>query len=201
MFPSSSPTCLLISRVIMASTQPTAYGEPQDIATREVIRAMRTPRRGRSLVVVLLLFLAAPAWAEVCQGGAISRSQLAEYATHATLTPDEQATALATHLPYGQPACPKLLPGRIAPDIRFSPGNRKLEGGYQHQARRAIGVWTSEDVPYCRRRCDLGGLQQQTFHRRKNPLVRGPGGSVETESGPTPPRPGSPPRPRRRHRP
>ncbi len=64
------------------------------------------------LALSLVLLLSGLAWAEVCKGSKIPRAELREYDAHAELTPAEQAAALRTHLPWGQPACPKLLPSQ-----------------------------------------------------------------------------------------
>ena len=72
----------------------------------------KTSVRSPTLLLLALLLLAAPAFAEVCKGSRVPRAELAHYDGEATLAPQEIETALNTHLPYGQPACPKLLPGR-----------------------------------------------------------------------------------------
>ena len=63
-------------------------------------------------VLVFLLSLLTAASAEVCKGSKVPRALLADYDAQASLSVADQETALQTHLPYGQPACPKLLPQR-----------------------------------------------------------------------------------------
>jgi endonuclease G len=73
------------------------------------------PQRARFvciLLVGLLLFSVDAALAEVCKGSKVPKAELRRYDAHATLSQQETEAALATHLPYGQPACPKLLPGQ-----------------------------------------------------------------------------------------
>ena len=67
----------------------------------------------RKLVLFFLLLLIHwPAFAEVCKGSRVPKAELRRYDATARLSQREAETALATHLPYGQPACPTLLPGR-----------------------------------------------------------------------------------------
>lgn len=74
---------------------------------------MRTSKQARRLfVAVFLLTVASSAWAEVCKGSKVPRTELAENDAQAVLSQDEQGDALQTHLPFGQPACPHLLPER-----------------------------------------------------------------------------------------
>jgi endonuclease G, mitochondrial len=71
--------------------------------------------RPRAIVgwgLILFLSLLASASAEVCKGSKVPKTELRRYDAKATLSRQEAETSLATHLPYGQPACPKLLPGR-----------------------------------------------------------------------------------------
>ena len=67
-------------------------------------------RRWPMLIIVLMLLLAAPTWAEVCKGSKIPRAELQGYDAQAVLSAADQESALRTHLPWGQVACPKLLP-------------------------------------------------------------------------------------------
>jgi DNA/RNA endonuclease G (NUC1) len=69
-------------------------------------------RLGRSLVVVVLLLLTGPAWAEVCKGSGVPKAELRRYDAKVTISQRDVEAALATHLPWGQPACPTLLPNR-----------------------------------------------------------------------------------------
>jgi endonuclease G len=73
---------------------------------------MPGPRLGRCLVLVILVCLGGPAWAEVCKNNRIPKAKLRGYDAEATLSQREVEAALASHLPWGQPACPKLLPSR-----------------------------------------------------------------------------------------
>ena len=60
-------------------------------------------------VAVLILF-SGTTWAEVCKGSKVPKAALGKYDAQVVLSPDDEATAIQTHLPYGQPACPRLLP-------------------------------------------------------------------------------------------
>lgn len=64
------------------------------------------------VLLVMLLLWAGAAWAEVCKGSKVPKAELRRYDAKATLSHREIETAFATHLPYGQPACPRLLTGR-----------------------------------------------------------------------------------------
>ena len=74
---------------------------------------MRTAGVIRSALFLLLLLIGANGWSEVCKGSKIPAAELREYDAQADLSPDDQAVALQTHLPFGTPACPRLLPGLI----------------------------------------------------------------------------------------
>jgi DNA/RNA endonuclease G (NUC1) len=63
-------------------------------------------------LILLLLCLLPSAWAEVCKGSKVPKDERDQYDAQATLTQEEATQALQPHLPYGQPACPSLLPGR-----------------------------------------------------------------------------------------
>ena len=63
-----------------------------------------------SATIVLLSLALSPSWAEVCKGSKVPKADLAQYDAQAVLSPANQEAALQTHLPYGQPSCPKLLP-------------------------------------------------------------------------------------------
>jgi len=67
-------------------------------------------RRWPILIGLLVVLLAAAASAEVCRGSKIPAAELREYDAQAELTPAAQDAALRTHLPWGQPACSRLLP-------------------------------------------------------------------------------------------
>jgi endonuclease G len=68
-------------------------------------------RGGQPLVILALLsILAGTAWAEICKGNKVLRAKLAEYDAKVTLSATERDAALQTHLPWGTPACPTLLP-------------------------------------------------------------------------------------------
>jgi len=64
------------------------------------------------LLLGLLPFSMDAALAELCKGSKVPKAELRQYDAQATLSQQEAEAALTTHLPYGQPACPKLLPGR-----------------------------------------------------------------------------------------
>jgi len=74
---------------------------------------MRT--RSRTILgwtlLLLLAFLTA-ASAEVCKGSKVPKADLALYDAQVTLSATDRETTLQTHLPYGPPNCPKLLPQR-----------------------------------------------------------------------------------------
>jgi len=89
---------------------------------------MRHPRWPMLSALVLLLFTA-PTRAEVCKGSKIPAATLRDYDAQATLSPDAQQTALTIHLPWGQPACPKLLPS-VAYVVCYDPAAK-------------IAVWAS----------------------------------------------------------
>jgi DNA/RNA endonuclease G (NUC1) len=63
-------------------------------------------------VLALLLLWAGAACAEVCKGSKVPKAELRRYDATAALSQREAETALATHLPWGRPSCPTLLPGR-----------------------------------------------------------------------------------------
>ncbi len=66
----------------------------------------------RLVTLALLILLTGTAWAEVCKGSKVPKAELQRYDAQATLSAADAELALRTHLPWGQPACPKLLPGR-----------------------------------------------------------------------------------------
>jgi hypothetical protein len=69
-------------------------------------------RSVQALLIGLLLLCGNSAWAEVCKGSRVPKADLAQYDAKTILSPADQDTALQTHLPYGPPNCPKLLPQR-----------------------------------------------------------------------------------------
>lgn len=74
---------------------------------------MVTLRKSSSAVAIgLLLLFTGAAWAEVCKGSKVPKAEREQYDAQATLSPAEEQQAIQTHLPWGQPACPKLLPNR-----------------------------------------------------------------------------------------
>ena len=69
--------------------------------------------RSRPLLVLgLLVAFASPAWAEVCNGSKVKKADLTVYDQAVVLSQAESDQAIQTHLPYGTPQCPKLLPHR-----------------------------------------------------------------------------------------
>lgn len=68
--------------------------------------------RWRCLPLLMLLLLTGYAWAEVCKGSKVPKADLAHYDAQAILSPADRDAALQTHLPYGQPACHRLLSQR-----------------------------------------------------------------------------------------
>ena len=70
---------------------------------------MRRLGRIRSFHVVFLVLLACSAWAEVCKGNKVPRAELAQYDADLVLSSGDREAILQTHLPWGEPACPKVL--------------------------------------------------------------------------------------------
>src|SRR5437879_6906990 len=69
--------------------------------------------RSRPLLVLgLLVVFASPAWAEVCKGSKVKKADLTVYDQAVILSQAENDQAIQTHLPYGTPQCPRLLPHR-----------------------------------------------------------------------------------------
>ena len=64
-------------------------------------------------LVVLLLLWAGAAWAEVCKGSKVPKAELRRYDAQATLSSQDTATALATHLPGAS-----LLPPQTPTSLR-----------------------------------------------------------------------------------
>jgi DNA/RNA endonuclease G (NUC1) len=64
------------------------------------------------VILALLLLFAGSAWAEICDLKNVSRADLPQYDARVRLSPSERDAAIKTHLPWGEPACPKLLPNR-----------------------------------------------------------------------------------------
>src|ERR1700682_3593956 len=62
--------------------------------------------------LVFLALLTGSAAAEVCKGSKVKQADLAQFDQGVNLSQVEVDTALETHLPFGQPACPRLLPQR-----------------------------------------------------------------------------------------
>lgn len=74
---------------------------------------MERPKRVRHLAALVLLFLfAGSAWAEVFKGSKVPKAEREQYDAQTTLSPTKAELALKTHLPWGQPTCPNLLPSR-----------------------------------------------------------------------------------------
>lgn len=98
-------------------------------------------RRIRHLfITVLLLAFAGSAWAEVCKGSKVPRAKLAEYDAQASLSATEREAALQTHLPWGAPACPTLLPHQ-AYIVCYSPEARvALWAAYRLRAEDVVSA-------------------------------------------------------------
>jgi DNA/RNA endonuclease G (NUC1) len=64
------------------------------------------------LALTFVLLLTSAAYAEVCKHSKIPKAEREQYDAQATLSSAEEQQAIQTHLPWGQPACPKLLPNR-----------------------------------------------------------------------------------------
>jgi DNA/RNA endonuclease G (NUC1) len=98
-------------------------------------------RGTRPLVALLLVLpLSGAAWAEVCKGSKVPKAELAQYDAQVDLTAPEREAALQTHLPWGQPACPKLLPGKEY-ILCYDPGNRvALWAAYNLRAEDVVSA-------------------------------------------------------------
>ena len=72
----------------------------------------RTTRKGTAAVmpIILMILMTSSAWAEICKGSRIPRAELTQLDAHVELSPVELDAALQAHLPWGQLACPRLLP-------------------------------------------------------------------------------------------
>ncbi len=89
---------------------------------------------------VLLLFLAGSAWAEVCKGSKVPKAEREQYDAQATLSVAEAQQAIQTHLPWGQPTCPKLLPNREY-IVCYTPTHRvALWAAYQLRAEDVVSA-------------------------------------------------------------
>jgi len=64
------------------------------------------------LVLSLLFVFTSPAWAEVCKSSKVKKADLTVYDQAVILSQAENDQAIQTHLPYGTPQCPRLLPHR-----------------------------------------------------------------------------------------
>lgn len=92
------------------------------------------------LALTLVLLLISAAWAEVCKGSKVPKADLATYDTQVVLSQDEQVAAIDSHLPYGQPACPRLLPGREY-ILCYDPVNRvALWAAYKLTAENVVSA-------------------------------------------------------------
>jgi DNA/RNA endonuclease G (NUC1) len=80
-------------------------------------------RRILGVTCALVLCLLPSAWAEVCKGSKVPKADLAQYDAQAVLSSTDQEAALQSHLPYGQPTCPKLLPQQEY-ILCYDPGTR-----------------------------------------------------------------------------
>jgi hypothetical protein len=79
--------------------------------------------RSALLFFLTAFLLATSAFAEVCKGGKTPGSELRAYDARAPRSPQETEAALATHLPWGQPAC-STLPPQNEHMVRHDPVNR-----------------------------------------------------------------------------
>lgn len=71
---------------------------------------MRSLGRARHLIAVWLLLIFAGTAAEVCKGAKVPQAERDRYDARAFLSPAERGEAIKPHLPWGEPACPMLLP-------------------------------------------------------------------------------------------
>jgi DNA/RNA endonuclease G (NUC1) len=96
-------------------------------------------RSARQLIAfVLLLFFAASAAAEVCPNPQVPKAQRDAADQLLFLSDAEQAEAIQTHLPFGTPPCPRLLPQREYV-LCYDPVNRVgLWAGYRLRAEDVI---------------------------------------------------------------
>lgn len=67
-------------------------------------------RTAALLPILLLILMTSSAWAEICKSSRIPRAELTQHDAQVELSPAEVDAALQIHLPWGQPACPRLLP-------------------------------------------------------------------------------------------
>lgn len=74
------------------------------------VRRQRVPAWLHALILLLLLTDTAPA--EICPGNKVPKAELQQYDPLVTLSPAQEQAARQTHLPWGQPGCPRLLPQR-----------------------------------------------------------------------------------------
>jgi len=65
---------------------------------------------GSRVWLVLILLSVDPAWTEVCKGSKAPKAELRRYDATAKRPLPDVAAVISTHLPWGQPACPMLLP-------------------------------------------------------------------------------------------
>ena len=91
----------LFSRILLA----------QQIDLRE--EALNILTRSRHLLAgVLVLVFTASAVPEVCPNPQVPKAERDQADQLLVLSDTEQADAIQTHLPFGTPACPRLLPER-----------------------------------------------------------------------------------------
>lgn len=122
---------------------------------------MRIHRQARHLFALgLLLVFAASAAAEVCPSSQVPKAERDQYDALVPISPAQEATALQTHLPFGAPPCPKLLPqGEYI--VCYSPTHRvALWAAYRLKAEDVVDLprrnafrtdprLTAEDSSHC----------------------------------------------------
>ncbi len=115
----------------------------------------------RSLGAFILLFIfAGSVWAEVCPFSQVPKAERDQYDALVPISPAQEATALQTHLPFGAPPCPNLLPqGEYI--VCYSPTDRvALWAAYRLKAEDVVDLprrnafrtdprLTAEDSAHC----------------------------------------------------
>ena len=100
----------------------------------------RRKRTAALLPILLLILMTSSASAEICKGRRIPRAELAQHDAQVELSPAELDAALQAHLPWGQPACPRLLPQREY-ILCYDPVNRvTLWAAYKLKAEEVMSA-------------------------------------------------------------
>ena len=100
-----------------------------------------------AVALVLLLVITGSAWAEVCKDSKVPKAEREQYDAQATLSPAEEEQAIKTRLPWGQPACPNLLPNREYIVCYTAKFRVALWAGYQLRAEDVISAPRRDAFP------------------------------------------------------